>query len=101
LTDCGVLLVVDSPTFVHERDGLAMRDRDRKRLAAEYHVADPILPGEGFLTFARLSTCAAELGRRVRFFRSPEGARRRLQRLMSVTRTGHGCPAQFGVWMAA
>jgi SAM-dependent methyltransferase len=97
----GLLLVVDSPMFVNDRDGIAMRRRDRERLQTEYHLAEPIQPGEGYLTFRRLASYATSLGRTPRYFQSADGWRRRLRRAAAAAGLGDWRPAQFGVWVAA
>jgi len=97
----GLLLVVDSPMFVNDDDGIAMRKRDRERLQSEYRLAEPIQPGEGYLTFRRLACCATSIGRTPRFFQSADGWRRQLRRAAAAAGIGDWRPAQFGVWVAA
>lgn len=97
----GTLVVVDSPMFREEADGAAMRERLRERLRREYGVAEPIEPGEGFLTFSRLEAWASSGGRTSRFFPTNEGWRRRLLRLAPAHARGGSRPARFGVWVAA
>jgi SAM-dependent methyltransferase len=102
LNDRGIVAVIDSPMFTDAADGLAMRTRDRERLRMKYGVASPILPGEGFLTFSRLTACAAACGRpSPRFFATHDGWRRRLMRLAAAVGVQRARPARFGVWVAA
>ena len=95
----GILVVVDSPLFEQESAGRAMRARNRERLRTEYGVVLPIEPGEGFLTFPRLSACATTLGMSARFFPSYGSFRQRLGWMAS--RLADPDPAHFGVWVAA
>jgi SAM-dependent methyltransferase len=97
----GRLIVADSPTFVHDADGLAMRARQRERLRREYGVESPVEPGEGFLLLSRLDGCAAAMGRSTRFFETPDGWRARLRRLAAPPRPGAPRGPRFGVWIAA
>jgi SAM-dependent methyltransferase len=95
----GTFVVVDSPLFEQESAGHSMRARNRERLRTEYGVVLPIEPGEGFLTFARMTACAATLGMSPRFFPSYGGLRQRLGWMAS--RLADPDPAHFGVWVAA
>jgi SAM-dependent methyltransferase len=102
LNDGGVVAVIDSPMFADAADGVAMRTRDRDRLRTKYGVASPILPGEGFLTFDRLTACAESCGRQSsQFFATHDGWRRRLMRLAAECGIHRAKPARFGVWVAA
>jgi SAM-dependent methyltransferase len=95
----GALVVSDSPTFAHEPDGWSMRARNRARFTAEYGVVSPIEPGEGYLTFERLSESAGALGLSPRYFTSNGGLRQRVARARAVWNGEHQ-PPRFGVWVA-
>jgi SAM-dependent methyltransferase len=97
----GVLVVVDSPIFERDADGDAMRARQRDRLRREYGVRAPIEPGEGFLTFDRLGSIAAEEGLSARFFASSLGWRRQIRQIVTTGGTRDLRSPQFGVWIAA
>ncbi len=98
LTPGGALIVIDSPVFTDASNGMAMRERVRERLRVDYGVPTPIEPGEGFLTFGQLASCAASLGMSPRFFASARGVRERLGRL--ARRRRDPGEASFGVWVA-
>jgi SAM-dependent methyltransferase len=101
LRPAGFIAVVDSPMFVRESDGTAMRDRLHQRLVNDYGIAAPILPGEGYLTFDRVNRWAAWRQRSSKFFPSHDGWRARLQRTPVARALGRPRPPQFGVWTAA
>jgi SAM-dependent methyltransferase len=96
----GRIVVIDSPMFERDRHGAAMRARLVERLCREYAIVEPVEPGEGFLTFARLDRWAARRGLSSRFLPTHDGWRRRLQR--AAAGLGRSVPpARFGLWVAA
>ncbi len=101
LRPSGLIAVVDSPMFVRESDGRAMRDRLHQRLEREYEIEAPIQPGEGYLTFDRVNRWAAWRQRSSRFYSSHDGWRARVQRSPMARALGRPRPPQFGVWIAA
>jgi len=95
----GVLAVVDSPLFHAVHDGELMCVRNSERYCREYGLAAPERPGEGYLTFGRLSAAAAVHGLEPHFFESRGPMRWAIGRV--YTRVRHRqVPAKFGVWMA-
>ena len=51
----GALVVMDSPMFRADRDGAAMVDDTVRRFVVECGLSEVVLPGAGYLTFARLA----------------------------------------------
>jgi SAM-dependent methyltransferase len=97
----GVVAVIDSPMFARDADGRAMRLRLEERLRSEYDIAAPLLPGEAFLTFARMSAWAERRGYSAKFFASRDGLRTQVQRSPVGRLLGRVAPPQFGVWVAS
>ena len=96
----GVLAVVDSPMFDCPVAGAAMRRRSMERFRREFGVAQPIVPGEGFLIFNALQETARGLGFDASFFESQGSLQWTLGRWAGRIR--HGIrPPRFGVWWAA
>lgn len=99
LEDNGVIAVMDSPMFARAHDGEAMLKDERRRMAEEYGLTDPVRPGAGFLTFAALERAAAGLGLRGLFVPSRGPVLWRAKRRLAQLRLGRA-PAAFGVWVA-
>ena len=96
----GVIAVIDSPMFECPVAGQSMRERTLQRFQRHYGVAEPIVPGEGFLLFSTLGDSARALGYEAHFFESQGNLQWTLGRLAGRLR--HGIrPASFGVWWAA
>jgi SAM-dependent methyltransferase len=101
LRPAGLVAVIDSPMFARGADGLAMRARLEARLRSDYDLPEPIQPGEGFLTFARMAAWARPRGCSVKFFGSRDGWRTALGRSALGRLLGRVTPPQFGVWVAS
>jgi SAM-dependent methyltransferase len=96
----GIIAVIDSPMFECPDAGRSMRERSRERFRDQYGVANPVLPGEGFLLFSSLADTARALGFEAHFFESRGGMQWTLGRIAGRVR--HGIqPPSFGVWWAA
>ena len=95
----GALVVMDSPMFRADSDGAAMVDDTVRRFVREYGLDEVVLPGAGYLTFARLTAIAERLELRQEFVpsRGPLGWRVR-RHLARVKR--RRAPAAFGLWVA-
>jgi SAM-dependent methyltransferase len=99
LEPSGVIAVMDSPMFANDRDGEAMVKDERRRMAEQHALADPIRPGAGFLTFAALERAALGLGLRGLFVPSRGPILWRARRRLARLKLGRA-PAAFGVWVA-
>lgn len=96
----GVIAVMDSPMFECPIAGRSMRDRTIERFRRDYGLADPIVPGEGFLLFSTLADTIRTLGFEADFFETQGNLMWTLSRFAGRMR--HGIqPASFGVWWAA
>ncbi len=58
----GTLVILDSPTYIDPTSGVRMVQERQRRFLAAYGFASDALPGEHFLTPARLHALAADLG---------------------------------------
>jgi SAM-dependent methyltransferase len=95
----GVIAVMDSPMFSKDHDGEAMVNDERRRMADQFGLVDPLRPGAGFLTFAALERAALALGLRGLFVPSRGPLLWRAKRRLAQLRLGRA-PAAFGVWVA-
>jgi SAM-dependent methyltransferase len=94
----GTTVVMDSPVFATESDGLRMLS-DRRRRFAEYLDA-PIGWGVGFLTIDLLERAASESNVSVRRVASAGGLRWAVKRWIAGQKLGRQ-PATFGIWAFA
>jgi SAM-dependent methyltransferase len=99
LASGGALVVMDSPMFRRDRDGLAMTARMTRRLESEHGLSNTLSPGPGYLTFDSLDAAAARLGLRSKFAPSLGSWRWRLARHVATLSLGRA-PASFGLWVA-
>jgi SAM-dependent methyltransferase len=95
----GALVVMDSPMFLRDRDGLAMTARLARGLESEHGLRTVVSPGPGYLTFESLDAAAAHLGLRSEFAPSLGSWRWRLGRRVT-TLSLRRVAASFGLWVA-
>lgn len=95
----GVLVVMDSPMFTCDMDGLAMHARQRAHLRAQHGIDEPLRAGAGYLTFPALQSVARALRARGAFHVSRGPLAWEARRLWSRVSRGLS-PAAFGVWVA-
>ncbi|HWW82068.1 MAG TPA: class I SAM-dependent methyltransferase [Vicinamibacterales bacterium] len=96
----GALVVMDSPMFHRDRDGVAMMHRLARSFASEHGLATMVSPGPGYLTFESLDrTAALRLGLRPEFTPSLGSWRWRIGRMFRTVPL-HRVPASFGLWVA-
>lgn len=95
----GSILVIDSPMFARANDGEAMVKDERRRMSAEYGLADTVRPGAGFLTFSALDEATEAVGLRGLFVPSRGPIVWRMKRRLAQLRLGRA-PAAFGMWVA-
>jgi SAM-dependent methyltransferase len=99
LAPSGTLVVMDSPMFTAERDGVAMAAGVARGIAERFGLQHVVQPGLGYLTFASLATIAAALKMKSEFLPSRGPLAWRLGRQIARLRLGRQ-PASFGLWMA-
>ncbi len=95
----GTLVVMDSPMFRATKDGVAMVNDNARRFRSVCGLAEVVLPGRGFLTYAGLAAFAKRENLRSRFVPSRGSINWRLHRLASRIRLRRA-PASFGLWLA-
>lgn len=96
----GIIAVIDSPMFDCPAAGAGMRQRSIARFQRDFHIANPVVPGEGFLWLPAMADTARALGLTASFFESSGGMRWTLNRWLNRARH-RAQPARFGVWWAA
>ena len=99
LTHGGALVVMDSPMFRRDRDGVAMLEDKYKRFRHELAVSSVVQPGVGYLTYARLGAIARSLDLQPQFVPTRGPLPWRLRRHLARVRLRRA-PAAFGLWMA-
>ena len=95
----GVLAVMDSPMFRADDDGAAMVDDTVRRFVVDCGLSEVVIPGRGYLTFARLAAVAERLRLRPEFVPSRGPLRWRVRRQLARVKLGRA-PAAFGLWVA-
>jgi len=95
----GTLVVMDSPIFHEDVDGVAMIADIVRRFAEQYGLQNSIRPGRGYLTFALLAESANAMRLDAEFVPSRGSLAWRLGRSVSRLRQGRQ-PAAFGLWVA-
>jgi SAM-dependent methyltransferase len=95
----GTLVVMDSPMFHADVDGVAMIAETVRRFADDYGVQNSIRQGRGYLTFALLAETAREMSLDAEFVPSRGALAWRLGRWVARFRRGRQ-PAAFGLWVA-
>jgi SAM-dependent methyltransferase len=95
----GALVVMDSPMFRAERDGAAMVDDTVRRFVVDCGLSEVVIPGTGYLTFARLAAIAERLKLRPEFVPSRGPLRWRVRRQLARLKLRRA-PAAFGLWVA-
>jgi SAM-dependent methyltransferase len=99
LQPAGTLVVMDSPMFHADVDGVAMLAATVHRFAEDYGLENSVIPGRGYLTFALLAQTADAMRLDARFVPSRGSLVWRLGRQLARFRQGRQ-PAAFGLWMA-
>jgi SAM-dependent methyltransferase len=99
LSNGGTLVVMDSPMFVADRDGVAMVDDGLRRFARDLGLCEIVQPGCGYLTFSALNATASTLRLRPAFVPSRGPLSWRVRRQLVRVRIGRQ-PASFGLWIA-
>lgn len=99
LGDGGTLVVMDSPMFDADRDGVAMVDDGLRRFVRDLGLREIVRPGCGYLTFSALNATASTLQLRPAFVPSRGPLSWRVRRQLARVRIGRQ-PASFGLWMA-
>lgn len=95
----GTLVVMDSPMFHADVDGVAMIAATVRRFAEEYGCQNSIRQGRGYLTFALLAESATAMQLDAEFLPSRGSFAWRLGRQIARVRQGRQ-PAAFGLWVA-
>ncbi len=95
----GTLVVMDSPMFHADVDGVAMIAETVRRFAEDYGLQNSIRPGRGYLTFALLAESANAMHLEAEFVPSRGSLAWRLGRRIARFRLGRQ-PAAFGLWVA-
>jgi SAM-dependent methyltransferase len=95
----GALAVVDTPVYHDGSSGAQMMRERGDAFARSYGFRGEALPYEGYLTYARLGSLAAELGIRWRLYRPRHGLRWALRALRARVR-GRREPAAFPLIVA-
>jgi len=95
----GAIAVMDSPMFRADRDGAAMIEETVRHFVVDCGLSEVVIPGTGYLTFARLAAIAARLQLRPEFVPSRGPLRWRLRRQLSRLKRWRA-PAAFGLWVA-
>lgn len=95
----GTLVVMDSPMFHADVDGVAMIAATVRRFADDYGLQNSIRPGRGYLTFALLAESATAMQLDAEFLPSRGSLAWRLGRQLARFRQGRQ-PAAFGLWVA-
>lgn len=95
----GAVIVMDSPLFSSDLDGLAMTGRQDDHFRRDHGVQHSVRAGAGYLTFEALTTSATALGLRASFHRTRGPMRWEAGRWWAQLRQGIA-PARFGVWVA-
>jgi SAM-dependent methyltransferase len=95
----GTLVVMDSPMFHEDVDGVAMLAATVRRFADDYGLQNIIRHGRGYLTFALLAESAIALHLDAAFVPSRGSLAWRLGRRIARYRQGRE-PAAFGLWVA-
>jgi hypothetical protein len=85
--------------FRADRDGAAMIEDTVRHFVVDYGLSEVMIPGTGYLTFARLAAVAARLQLLPEFVPSRGPLRWRLRRHLSRVKLGRA-PAAFGLWVA-
>jgi len=99
LAPAGRLVVMDSPMFTADRDGVAMVASAFRRFADQYGLHEIVQPGRGYLTFASLAAAAGTLKMASEFVPSRGSIAWRVRRQLSRLTLGRR-PASFGLWVA-
>jgi SAM-dependent methyltransferase len=95
----GTLVVMDSPIFHEDVDGVAMIADTVHRFAEQYGLQNIIRQGRGYLTFALLAESANAMRLDAEFVLSRGSLAWRLGRAVARLRQGRQ-PAAFGLWVA-
>jgi SAM-dependent methyltransferase len=95
----GTLVVMDSPMFHADVDGVAMIAETVRRFADAFGLHNTIRQGRGYLTFALLAETANAMRLEARFVPSRGPLAWRLRRQVSRWRWRRQ-PAAFGLWVA-
>jgi len=95
----GTLVVMDSPMFHADLDGVAMIAETVRRFADRFGLQNVIRQGRGYLTFALLAESASALRLAAEFLPSRGSWTWRLGRRLARLRLGRE-PAAFGLWVA-
>jgi SAM-dependent methyltransferase len=95
----GALVVMDSPMFRRDRDGVAMVDEKHRHFSRDLAIAGDVRPGAGYLTFARLRAIAESLDLQAQFVPTRGPLPWQLRRQFARVRLRRP-PAAFGLWMA-
>jgi len=99
LQPAGTLVVMDSPMFHADVDGVAMIAETVRRFADRFGLQNSIRQGRGYLTFALLAESANALRLAAEFLPSRGSWTWRLGRRLARLRLGRE-PAAFGLWVA-
>jgi len=95
----GRLVVMDSPMFRADTDGVSMVAQSLRRFADEYGIGDVKRAGSGYLTFASLAASADALQMDAEFLPSRGPIGWRVRRYLARIRLRRE-PAAFGLWVA-
>ncbi len=95
----GTLVVMDSPMFHADVDGVAMIAETVRRFADDYGLQNSIRQGRGYLTFALLAETANAMSLEAEFVPSRGSLAWRLGRWLARFRQGRQAAA-FGLWVA-
>lgn len=95
----GALVVMDSPMFRTDGDGVAMVGAKMRSFIADYGFTAVVPSGAGYLTFDGLARLAEKLALRPQFVPSRGSFGWRLSRRVARVRLRRA-PASFGLWVA-
>jgi ubiquinone/menaquinone biosynthesis C-methylase UbiE len=99
LAPAGTLVVMDSPMFRADRDGVAMVAGSARRLTDRFGLHEIVQLGSGYLTFASLAAVARTLQMTTEFVPSRGPLAWRMRRQLARLKLGRQ-PASFGMWVA-
>ena len=95
----GTLVVMDSPIFHEDVDGVAMIANTVRRFAEQFGLENSIRQGRGYLTFALLAESANAMRLDAEFVPSRGSLAWRMGRAVASLREGRQL-ATFGLWVA-